>query len=214
MTQKKKSQWENIVSPLAPWKFINLGKQDEKYKHYGVDIVLSPENPKHQAFIDKIVAMTKALFDKMIVNISIDRDEYMPKKLIKAEYTRSEDGSKNPTGRMVLKVKSKDLKPVFDATGKNKVAADTLLKLWSGTEGKVGIALKPSVDEDRKRIGYIAYLNNAKIVNPKFASAGSFFDDDDSDCEGGWTVEDEGQSETFESETSEGSADDETKGDF
>jgi len=187
--QKKKSEWININSPRSPWKFINLGKVDQEYKHYSVDIVLSPENPKHEAFINEVKALNKKLFDEKIVGITIDADRYRPKRLIKPELRKNEEGAKEPTGNFTLKVKSKDMKPIFDSTGKNRVSKEDLLRMWSGTEGRVAIALKPHIDDGRQTIGYIAYLDKAKVIEPKWATEGGFGDEDEED-EGGWTADD------------------------
>lgn len=210
--KKKKTEWLNLMTPKVTMLFMNFVSPDAKYKKYGATPLLDPNILEHKAFIDHVNKLNSDLFDREIVKITKDRDDYRVKKTFKDDYQKDKEGTETPTGFLRFKLTSNERKPVRDASGKNPVPDAQLVKMWSGTKGKLKISAKPYIDADKQRIGYVFYLQAVQIIEPKWGTAREEFD-----AEEGWNSEEAGFNDeqgTAPSDAATGTPDGKPKGDF
>ena len=175
MAQKdtKKSDYVNMMTPLAPMMYINLAKADEKYGKFGVTIVLDRANDEHKAFIDKLEVMNQEAFDELLPTVTKERKKYTPKSL-----TEQEDEAGEETGKVLLKAITLKQVPVFDAAlpKPNKLETSDLNGLWSGTEARCKLSLKKSIVSSRYTIGYTVYLSAVQLVTPIYGGDNDGFE--------------------------------------
>lgn len=208
--KKAKIEWLTLLTPKVTMIFMNFVAPDKKYKKYGVTPLLDPNDPACKAFIDQVNKLNSDLFDKMIPTITKDRDDYRVKKSFKDDYQKDAAGNETPTGLVRFKLTSNAKKPVLDASGKKVIPDAMLVKMWSGTKGKLKIAAKPYVDTDKQRIGYVFYLSAAQIIEPKWGTSNEGFA-----AEEGYTADEaDGFGEETPGDAAPDSTDGKPKGDF
>ena len=157
MPGKEKSQYINVTTPIGEMKYCYFGKPDQ-FDKKGCQLILDSKNPEHKAFIEKLQTMNKKLYDEAITKITQKRSEYRMKTL--PEPVEDQDGI------FIIKARTNatNIVGVYDAQ-RNPLTEEAKNKVFSGSKGRLNLALKASVlGAPHYKIGYSVYLQAVQVT--------------------------------------------------
>lgn len=166
-------------TPIATMQYIYLARPDQfkapdgtlAAPKFSVTMVLDSKDPVHAAYLKAFNDLNDAVAAELLKGITRDRKSYRVKDICKEEC----DDNGDPTGRYFLKATTKNKPNVYD--GANKLLSDDIIgKAFGGSTGRVIMALKKSVDTQRKTVGLVCYLDKAQLITiaEGTGSAGGF----------------------------------------
>lgn len=166
---ENKIEYIKVRTPKGVFNWVFIGRPDPKYGNYTISLFLNPADPTHKEFIEKLQKMNKELFDQEIQKITKGKSDYRMKKFP----VPFEDKDGKLTGEFYIKASSKKPPLVCDTKGKAIENPTDILKIWSGSKGKLALSLKPNVNTKDKVIGYTVYLSGVQVIDARLGAAGT-----------------------------------------
>lgn len=163
------------MTPVCPMQYIYLGKPDQ-YKaqdgtlgapKYSTTIILDSKVPEHMEYLKHLNELNDTIGQELLKTITKDRKSYRVKDICKSE----EDEAGLETGRYFLKATTNALDKngnpkALSVVDGNKVPMSKadLCSCFTGTQGRLILSLRKSVDTPRKTVGLGIYLDKAQIT--------------------------------------------------
>lgn len=163
------------MTPVCPMQYIFLGKPDQ-YKapdgtlgtpKFSTTLSIDSKIPENMEYLKHLNELNDTIGQELLKGITKDRKQYRIKDVCK----EIEDDSGMGTGVYLLKATTNALdkngnpKELSVVDG-NKVpmSKSALCSCFNGTQGRLILSLKKSIDTQRKTVGIVLYLDKAQIT--------------------------------------------------